>query len=197
MSSVLKSSGLSLASSFRDSLILKRLIAMKRQAKNVSPWKLGLLSALCALLFTVFGCSEELDQQSKDIGSAIKVTTPNAPRYIITDASGKEVDKNLGVTGSSLTGLTVVSEPGENFKNAVPKEATYRIRSMEVIHARGQSPVNRMHSTSEVVDLTAWRPQFKPGDRIVVEIKTVTRRTYQGQDEEVEVKNEVHSVDIK
>ena len=79
----------------------------------------------------------------------------------------------------------------------MPKDAPYRIRSMEVIHARGQSPVNRMHATSEVVDLNAWRPQFKPGDRIVIEIKTVTRRTYQGQDEKVEVKNEVHSVDIK
>ncbi|MEX2232499.1 MAG: TonB family protein [Cyclobacteriaceae bacterium] len=59
ISSILKSNGLSLASSFHDSLILKRLTAMKQQAKNVSPWKLGALSALCALLFTVFACSEE------------------------------------------------------------------------------------------------------------------------------------------
>ena len=59
ISSILKSNGLSLASSFHDSLILKRLIAMKQKAKNVSPWKLGALFALSALLFTVFACSEE------------------------------------------------------------------------------------------------------------------------------------------
>lgn len=58
-----------LASSFHEGLILKRLIAMKQQAKNVSPWKLGALSALCALLFVVFACSEEVDQQIKEVGS--------------------------------------------------------------------------------------------------------------------------------
>ena len=69
ISSTLKSNGLSLASSFHDSLILKRLIAMKQQAKNVSPWKLGALSALCALLFTVFACSEEPNKNAREIGS--------------------------------------------------------------------------------------------------------------------------------
>jgi gliding motility-associated protein GldM len=119
------------------------------------------------------------------------------PRYIIRDNAGKEVDKKLGVRGSSLTGLRVVPEPDANFKNAVPKDAVYRIRSMEVIHARGASPINRMNATNEVLDLGPWRAQFKPGDRIVIEIKTVTRKTYQGEDEKVEVRNEVHNVDIK
>jgi hypothetical protein len=130
-------------------------------------------------------------------GVAFDVNPIPLPRYIIKDNSGKEVDKKLGVRGSSLTGLRVVPEPEENFKNAVPKDATYRIRSMEVIHARGASPINRMNATNEVLDLGPWRAQFKPGDRIVIEIKTVTRRTYQGQDERVEVRNEVHNVDIK
>ena len=69
ISSTLKTNGLSLASSFHDGLILKRLIAMKQQAKNVSPWKLAALSALCALLFTVFACSEDVDREIKEIGS--------------------------------------------------------------------------------------------------------------------------------
>jgi gliding motility-associated protein GldM len=130
-------------------------------------------------------------------GVAFDVNPIPLPRYIIKDNAGKEVDKKLGVRGSSLTGLRVVPEPDENFKNAVPKDATYRIRSMEVIHARGASPINRMNATNEVLDLGPWRSQFKAGDRIVIEIKTVTRRTYQGQDERVEVRNEVHNVDIK
>jgi gliding motility-associated protein GldM len=119
------------------------------------------------------------------------------PRYIIKDNTGKEVDKKNGVKGSSLTGLRVVPEPDANFKEAVPKDAVYRIRSMEVIHARGASPVNRMNASNEVLDLAAWRAQFKAGDRIVIEIKTVTRRTYQGEDEKVEVRNEVLNVPIQ
>ncbi|MDF9799382.1 TonB family protein [Catalinimonas alkaloidigena] len=69
ISSTLKSNGLSLASSFHDGLIFKRLTAMKQKAKNVSPWKLGTLAALCALLFIVFACTEEMDQEIKEMGS--------------------------------------------------------------------------------------------------------------------------------
>ena len=129
-------------------------------------------------------------------GVAFDVKPIPLPRYLIRDNSGKEIDKKLGVRGSSLTGLRVVPEPDPTFKEEVPKDAVYRIRSMEVIHARGTSPVARMNATNEVLDLGPWRAQFKPGDRIVIEIKTVTRRTYQGQDEKVEVRNEVHQVNI-
>jgi TonB family protein len=66
ISSTLKLNGLGLVSSFHDSLTLKRLIAMKQQPKKVSPWKLGALSALCAVLFTVFACSEEQKQNVTD-----------------------------------------------------------------------------------------------------------------------------------
>ncbi|GJM27818.1 MAG: hypothetical protein DHS20C17_04530 [Cyclobacteriaceae bacterium] len=66
ISTALMSNGLSLASSFHDGLILKRLNAMKQQAKILSPWKLALLSVLAALLFIVFACSEELDSNSED-----------------------------------------------------------------------------------------------------------------------------------
>ena len=103
----------------------------------------------------------------------------------------------VGVRGGSLTGLRVVPEPDPTFKEEVPKDAVYRIRAMEVIHARGASPVNRMNATNEVLDLAQWRSQFRPGDRIVIEIKTVTRRTYQGQDERVTVRNEVFNVPIQ
>jgi TonB family protein len=66
ISSTLKSNGLSLASSFHDGLILKRLNAMKQQAKNVSPWKLAALSVLCTLLLIVFACTEDMDPQANE-----------------------------------------------------------------------------------------------------------------------------------
>lgn len=66
ISSSLKTNGLTLASSFHEGLIFKRLIAMKQQAKNVSPWKLGVLSVLCAILFIAFACSEE---PNKDVSA--------------------------------------------------------------------------------------------------------------------------------
>jgi len=75
-----------LASSFHDGLILKRLIAMKQQAKNVSPWKLAALSALCALLVMVFACSEEMDREIKEIGSKSNtITFDQLPPSMQTD----------------------------------------------------------------------------------------------------------------
>lgn len=86
ISSTLKSNGLSLASSFHDGLIQKRLKAMKKQAKNVSPWKLGTLTALSALLLVVFACSEELDQEIKEIGSQSNtITFDQLPTTMQTD----------------------------------------------------------------------------------------------------------------
>lgn len=119
------------------------------------------------------------------------------PRFVAKDNSGRDVDMKNGVKGTSLTGLRIVAEPDENFKREVPKDAVYRIRSMEVIHARGTQPVKRMTASNEVLDLGSWRSGFKPGDQIVVEIKTVTRRTYQGQDEKVDITSEILRIPIQ
>ena len=86
ISSTLKSNGLSLASSFHHGFIKKRLNAMKNQAKNISPWKLGSLSVLGALLFVVFACSEELDQEIKEMGSqSNSITFDQLPSSMQTD----------------------------------------------------------------------------------------------------------------
>lgn len=69
ISSTLKSNGVCLASSFGNGFIQKRLLAINGQAKNISPWKLGALLALCTLLFFVFACSEEMEPQSKMMDS--------------------------------------------------------------------------------------------------------------------------------
>lgn len=118
------------------------------------------------------------------------------PRFVAKENNGKEVDMKNGVKGASLTGLRIVAEAEENFKQEVPKDAVYRIRTMEVIHARGTAPINRMTATNENLELAAWRSQFRPGDQIVVDIKTVTRRTFKGEDEKVDIRSEIIRVPI-
>ncbi len=109
------------------------------------------------------------------------------PRYVPRGNDGKEIDLKNGVRGAGLTGLRINADADENFKTEVPKDAVYRIRSMEVILARGTQRVATMNVTSELLDLNVWRSQFKPGDRIVVDIKTVTRNTFTGEQEKVDV----------
>ncbi|MEQ8424328.1 MAG: GldM family protein, partial [Cyclobacteriaceae bacterium] len=120
-----------------------------------------------------------------------------APRYVAQDNNRRPIDMKNGVRGASLTGLRISAEADENFKNEVPKDANYRIRSMEVILARGTQRVATLNANSEILDMGAWRSQFRPGDRIIIDIKTVTRRTFQGEDERVAIRSEVLTVPIQ
>ncbi len=119
------------------------------------------------------------------------------PRYVAKETSGKEINLKTGVRGSALASFRIVAEADDNFKEEVPKDAIYRIRSMEVIHARGTAPIATMTASNENIDVSSWRAQFKPGDNIVVEIKTVTRRTFENTDERVEVKSEIIRIPIQ
>ena len=119
------------------------------------------------------------------------------PRYVPRDNSGKEIDLKNGVKGASLTGLRVSADAEENFKTEVPKDATYRIRNMEVFLARGTQRVLTINATSELPDISSWRAQFKPGDRIVVDIKKVTRRTFQGEEENVDIVGGILQIPIQ
>jgi gliding motility-associated protein GldM len=119
------------------------------------------------------------------------------PRYTAKNSTGKEIDLRAGELIRNLSTIRVSAEPEDNFKQEVPKDAVYRIRSMEIILARGSSPVKRETFTNESVDLNAWRNLMKPGDNLVIDVKTVTRRTFEGQDEKVDIKVEIIRFDVK
>lgn len=109
------------------------------------------------------------------------------PRIIAKDNNGRDIDLKNGIKAGTLAGLRVNAEAEENFKNEVPKDANYRIRNMSVILARGTARVAEQTINGEVIDLTAWRSQMRPGDRIVIEPKNVVRMTYKGSPETVAV----------
>ncbi|MGE0770248.1 MAG: gliding motility protein GldM [Cyclobacteriaceae bacterium] len=119
------------------------------------------------------------------------------PRFVAKDNANRDIDMKNGVRGATLTGLRIVAEAEENFKEEVPRDANYRIRGMEVILARGTQQVARITANSEILDLAQWRSQFRPGDRIIVDIKSATRRTFQGNDEKVDIRSEVLTIPIQ
>lgn len=131
ISSTLKSNGLSLASSFHDGLILKRLIAMKQQAKKVSPWKLGALSILCTLLFVVFACSEEMDQEIKDMGSQSNLIT--------FDQLPPEMQVNLVELKKELSYMKVEIHEGDKMSNLTELQEI----DPKLIHAMNVDKANK------------------------------------------------------
>ncbi|MEJ1237444.1 M56 family metallopeptidase [Chryseolinea sp. T2] len=138
INSTLTLHGLSLASSFHDSLILKRLTAMRQQTKRVSAWKLGVLSGLCTLLIIGFACTEEAKSQraenSTDQSKAeIFTIVEKAPEYnggigafrknIMEEIKYPLEARQKGITGrvdvqfvidkdGSLTDVKAINNPG-------------------------------------------------------------------------------------
>lgn len=112
------------------------------------------------------------------------------PRIIAKDNNGRDIDLKNGIKAGAIAGLRVVAEPDANFKAEVPKDANFRIRNMSVILARGTARVAELTLTNESIDLTPWRSQMRPGDRIVIEPKGVVRMTYKGTPEQVTVNSQ-------
>ncbi|HBK87590.1 MAG: gliding motility protein GldM [Cyclobacteriaceae bacterium] len=119
------------------------------------------------------------------------------PRYVPRDNTGKEIDLKNGIRGAGTSGIKIAADADENFKAEVPKDANFRIKSMEVILARGTARVQTITATSENIDLSAWKSQFRPGDRIIVDIKSVKRRTYTGQEENVDIVGGIITIPVQ
>ncbi len=120
------------------------------------------------------------------------------PRIVAKDNNGRDIDLKHGISITSATALRVVAEPDPNFKEEVPKDANFRIRNMSVILARGTAQIKEMTLTSEGVDLSSMRPLMRPGDRLIIEPKSVVRMTYKGTPEAVAISgNDVVTVQLK
>ncbi|RAW03341.1 type IX secretion system motor protein PorM/GldM [Pseudochryseolinea flava] len=109
------------------------------------------------------------------------------PKFIAYIGS-TPVDLRNGIRANQLGNLTFKAEPEANFKEEVPKDARYRIKKADVILGRGTAGVQRLSATNEVPDLRSWISQARPGDRIVIDIKDVVRKTYKDDEEKVTVK---------
>lgn len=108
------------------------------------------------------------------------------PHVVRKDQTGKDIDMKTGLKISGLNQCRVAVEADDSFKENVPKDASYRIRSMEVMLRRGVQFVKTMNITSENIDLTTWKAELRPGDFLVCNIKTVVRKTFLGEDDRVD-----------
>jgi gliding motility-associated protein GldM len=108
------------------------------------------------------------------------------PRPHVTrkDQTNKEIDPKNGIKSTGQRQFRITVEPDDTFKENVPKDAIYRIRSMEACLRRGVNCVSVKTVTSEIVDISDW--VLRPGDVIVCNIKSVIRQTYMKQEEKID-----------
>ncbi|MDH3708974.1 MAG: gliding motility protein GldM [Cyclobacteriaceae bacterium] len=110
---------------------------------------------------------------------------------------GKEVNVKQGENISALRQINIKAIPDESFKTFLPKDARYRVTGWELTLARGKRPVAPPAKvTKESMAVGNMMQKAKPGDRIVVEVKRVSRMNFQGKTENVNVGNVFFNVPL-
>ncbi len=132
-------------------------------------------------------CSVTISNSGLVLGTeTFNVRNIPKPRYIARSGS-TEISLKEGIRAATLSSIRVTADADPNFKEEAPNDANYRVRRIDVALVRGTSPQAQQSFTNENVEIGAWRNQARPGDVIVIDIRTVERRNYKGEAERVGV----------
>ena len=120
---------------------------------------------------------------------------PKPEIQVLTD--GKLMNEKMGQDAPGPRSLTVKVIPDAAFAGALPTESKYAATAWEATLVRGRKPAMppaRFNSGNG--DISNMRSAAKPGDRIVVEITGVVRRTGKGGSEKVEIGSVVKNLPL-
>lgn len=149
--------------------------------KGDKPGRVTIIPKQRKITVAVSNGGTKLDDQPFDVKNIPE------PKYVAYIGS-TPVDLKTGIKANQLGNLTIKAEPEANFKQEVPKDARYRIKKADIQLGRGTASVQSLRGTNENPDLRAWIGQARPGDKIVVDIKEVSRRNFKDEEEKVDVK---------
>lgn len=99
--------------------------------------------------------------------------------------NGQPVNEKQGVSAPGPRSLVMKAVPDESFKTFLPKDARYRVTQWECILVRGKRPVSTQVFSGEVGNLGSFAAVAQPGDRILIDVKKVTRTNFLNQVEDV------------
>ena len=113
-----------------------------------------------------------------------KIPDPTFVAYI----GNTPVDLRSGIRANQLPYLRFAAEPDPDFKEEVPRDARYTIKRAQISLGRGSRAVQSLSATSETPDLTSWISDARPGDRVIIDIREVIRKTFTDSEEQVEIR---------
>ncbi|MFK7899974.1 MAG: gliding motility protein GldM [Cyclobacteriaceae bacterium] len=97
--------------------------------------------------------------------------------------AGQTANTKQGVSSTKVgKGVKLLAVADKGFSDFLPKDAKYTVREADIILVRGKKPVGRVSYPASTRSLAA-----RPGDRLLIEIKSVVRRTYTGGSEKVKL----------
>lgn len=118
------------------------------------------------------------------------------PPQVTVQAAGKDLNSKDGVSRNSIAALKIKAIADDDFANTVPKDAEYRIRKGKVYLRKGTSLGQPVEFQSESLSLAAFAQSAKPGDALVFEFESITRRTFKGENEPVTLSTQLKYITI-
>lgn len=105
------------------------------------------------------------------------------PTVKIFSNGGKPLNMKTG--GSMPRGLKIKVVPDPSFKETNPKDARYVVSKGTVTLARGKRPVGNVGIRGSSINLGALASKGRKGDRLVIEVKGITRKNFQNKPDPV------------
>lgn len=118
------------------------------------------------------------------------------PPQIRLEAGGRELNVKDGVPRAQLAQLKIRALADEDFASTVPKDAEFRIRKGRVYLRKGTALGTPIEFTGETLNLGAFQQSAKPGDVLSFELESVTRRTFKGENENVQLTTSLKYISI-
>jgi gliding motility-associated protein GldM len=100
-------------------------------------------------------------------------------------AGGKPVNEKTGMVAPGPRSLQMKAVPDESFLAFLPKDARYKVAEWDCVLVRGKRPIATNNFKTEVGNLNNFAASAVAGDRILIEVKKVTRTNFQNKVEEV------------
>ena len=110
--------------------------------------------------------------------------------------NGQPVNQKTGVPAPGPRALSMRAIPDESFKTFLPKDAKFRIAQWDCILVRGKRPIATLNQTSENANLSTFAAAAQPGDRILIDVKKVTRTNFLNQTEDVSMPTTIINIPL-
>ncbi|RMG72747.1 MAG: hypothetical protein D6722_04895 [Bacteroidetes bacterium] len=119
------------------------------------------------------------------INQHLEVVAVPLPQIEITMA-GRAVNVLQGIRSNQLASLSARVMPDADFARLHPEDARYQVTDWQATLATGPRPKSEpIRATGTGMNLSSFRQIARAGDRLVIEVKKVVRRNWQGERKEV------------
>ncbi|MBX9853766.1 MAG: gliding motility protein GldM [Cytophagaceae bacterium] len=119
------------------------------------------------------------------------------PKPTIECLAGRTpVNEKTGVPAPGPRSLQMKAVPDESFAAFLPKDARYKVSEWDCILVRGKRPVATNNFKTEVGNLSNFASAAQPGDRILIEVKKVTRTNFLNKVEEVNLGTVIKNIPL-